>query len=91
MGYISAKKANKLAGEGKFKGRPLYIACEDYDFIWLESEIDEVRQLWREHESIASIAKKIKRDIDEVTLLIIDQIRHGMIRKRKGSLLEHVS
>ena len=91
MGYISAKKANKLAGEGKFKGRPLYIACEEYDFIWLESEIDMVRQLWRKGVSIVEIAKTVKRNVNEVAILIMDQNEHGEIGNRKGGVFGHVS
>ena len=60
----------------------LYIACEDLDFIWREQDVAEVERLWREGYDIRFIAKSVRRNIDEVVLLIIDRARCGEIKRR---------
>lgn len=60
----------------------LYIACEDLDFIWREKDVAEVERLWREGYDIRFIAKAVRRNIDEVVLLIMDRARCGEIKRR---------
>jgi len=60
----------------------LYIACEDMDFIWREQDVEKVERLWREGYDIRFIAKAVRRDIDEVVLLIVDRARQGLLRPR---------
>lgn len=70
--------------ESRGNMRNLYIACEDMNHIWLDSQVAEMREFWRQGYDIAAIAKHFKRDMDEVAILIIDQKRLGFIKNRKG-------
>lgn len=65
----------------------IYIACEDYDFIWDISEVELVRQLWREGMPIDQMSKTLKRHINEIFILMLDQAELGYIRQRKNVLL----
>lgn len=60
----------------------MYIACEDMDFIWREQDVTEVERLWREGYDIHFIAKAVRRNIDEVVLLIMDRARCGALKRR---------
>lgn len=62
----------------------LYIACEDMDFSWTESEIRQVIQNWKKGVHLAVTAKNMNRDADEVAILIMDLIRQKRIKPRKG-------
>lgn len=60
------------------KRRPreeLYIALSELDFSWYRGEVEQVAQLWRKGLPVADIAEKMKRDIDEVVILIMDLAR----------------
>ena len=61
----------------------MYIACEDMDFIWREQDVAEVERLWREGYDIRFIAKAVRRNIDEVVLLIMDRARCGALKRRQ--------
>lgn len=61
----------------------LYIACEDMDFIWREQDVAEVERLWREGYDIRFIAKAVRRNIDEVVILIMDRARQGLLSQRQ--------
>jgi len=63
-----------------------YIACEEMDFYWSESEVIKFEQLWNRGECIFEIAKHLKRDPDEVALLVIDRSRARAIEPRKGGI-----
>jgi len=58
----------------------IYIACEEIDFIWTKKEVLEIEKLWREGYDIRVIAEIVKRDCDEVSLLIFDRAKKGKIR-----------
>lgn len=76
----------------KFKLRPkqkLVIALDDLDFTWLPSEIALVKMMWDFDYHIADIAAKVKRDQDEVAVLIMHLARKGKIEKRKTGVLGH--
>jgi len=64
-----------------------YIALEGLNFFWCErTEIPVVERLWREGAPIWEIADKVKRDVDEVAILIMDRVRKGFIRPRPGGV-----
>lgn len=74
----------------KFKLRPqseLVIALDDLDFSWLPDEVKKVRKLWTFGWHIADIAKQMKRDQDEVAVLIMHLARKGKIQNRKRGVL----
>ena len=52
------------------------------DFIWREQDVAEVERLWREGYDIRFIAKAVRRNIDEVVLLIMDRARCGALKRR---------
>lgn len=62
----------------------LYIALMDLDFSWFPSEVEQVQQLWQAGEHIADIAQQLRRDEDEVAILIIDLARQGKVQERKN-------
>lgn len=66
----------------KSKRNKLYIACEYYDFTWSEIEVEAFRKMWREGTSLPRIAKALKRHINEVFILALDQAELGYIRQR---------
>ncbi|RKN86777.1 hypothetical protein [Paenibacillus ginsengarvi] len=57
----------------------IYIACEDMEFVWRQTEINVFKQLWADGSNCLDIAKKLDRDPDEVALLIMDLGRKGLI------------
>ncbi|WP_308637696.1 helix-turn-helix domain-containing protein [Paenibacillus silvisoli] len=64
----------------------LYLACEEMDFSWDEKEIFRFESLWRQGMAVFQIAKELRRDPDEVALLIIDRSRKKAIAPRKGGI-----
>ncbi len=76
----------------RLKLRPkntLIIALEDLDFTWFPSEIALVKTMWDFDYHIADIAAKVKRDQDEVAVLIMHLARKGKIEYRKRGVLGH--
>lgn len=60
----------------------IYIACEDMEFVWREQDVAEVERMWHEGYDIRFIAKAVRRNIDEVVLLIMDRARQGLLMPR---------
>ena len=74
----------------RMKLRPkseLVIILEDLDFSWYANEIDKVKSLWKYGWHIKDIAKTVKRDQDEVAMLIMHLARQGRIRRRRMGVL----
>jgi hypothetical protein len=67
--------------------RVLIFEEDDFSFVWTKKEIRNVQALWNDGKHIADIAEEIKRDQDEITVLIIWLARHGRLRKREGGVL----
>jgi len=81
------------ANKDSWKLRPkseLIIALDDLDFSWFIDEIDKVKRLWKYGWHIADIAKQMRRDIDEVAILIMHLSRRGEIKRRKGGVFGEV-
>jgi hypothetical protein len=88
MGAVKQAAAFSRKNDSR-KMRPreeLYIALSELDFSWYPGEVEQVAQLWREGIHIADIAEKIKRDIDEVAILIMDLARRDVIEPRKNGV-----
>ena len=62
---------------------PLHIALADLDFSWYAHEVLKVRKMWQAGAHIEDIAKAVKRDCDEVAILLIDLARRGKIQRRR--------
>jgi hypothetical protein len=83
---------NRVLADSR-KRRPreeLYIALSELDFSWYPGEVEQVAQLWRKGLPVADIAEKMKRDIDEVVILIMDLARRDVIGRRKNGALGEV-
>lgn len=65
---------------------PLYIACLEMNFDWLQSEVKYAIREWNKglpvRETIENVAKKFERDPDEVMLLFISLAREKKIKPR---------
>lgn len=87
---IAANAARQIERTYCKKSRSkLYIACEEYDFTWAESELEAFRRMWREGAPLPRIAKSLKRHINEVFILALDQAELGYIRKRPRGVFGH--
>jgi len=76
----------------KFKLRPkesLIIALDDLDLSFTKEETEAVLDFWGEGKHIADIAEYMKRDQDEVAVLIMHLARKGKIEYRKRGVLGH--
>lgn len=74
----------------RLKLRPkneLIIALEDLDFTWFPDEIEKVKKFWAFGWHIAEISNQVKRDQDEVAVLIMHLARQRKIAKRKMGVL----
>jgi hypothetical protein len=68
------------------KRQKVYIALEDLDFIWDIRQVRELDEMWRRGFSLQYMAEYFDRDPDEVALLLMDRLRRGRIRPRKGGI-----
>lgn len=50
----------------------MYIACEELNFMWTKNEVRKTRRMLNDGYKIQEMAEELKRDIDEVAILIID-------------------
>lgn len=72
-----------------YKLRPrerLHIALEDLDLSFTRAEVAAVIEGWRRGDHVADIADRIRRDPDEVAVLLIDLARCGRIARRQGGV-----
>lgn len=65
------------------------IVLEEMDFVWCQSELNEVSRMWREGCSVQSIGEVLERDPDEVLLAIIHLAKSGFVKSRKQGLGGH--
>jgi len=64
----------------------LYIACYDMNFSWLPQDVKKVIRLWEYGLSLKEIGKHLRRDLDEIAILLIDLGRQGKIKSREGGI-----
>ena len=57
---------------------------EDIDFRWTLVQIRNFRDLWKSGTPGPGIAAHLRRDADEVSLLVMDQRRQNKISDREG-------
>ena len=65
----------------------MIIVLEEMNFMWNESDVEIFRTMWARGECITNIAEVLKRDTDEVALLVMDQKRKRKIKIRAGGVL----
>ncbi|EOV9528887.1 helix-turn-helix domain-containing protein [Bacillus cytotoxicus] len=66
--------------------RNLYIALEDLDLVFDESEVVRFQEMWKEGKSFIEIAKELKRHQLEIAALIMDQADKKQIQSRPMGL-----
>ncbi|MGQ3545777.1 helix-turn-helix domain containing protein [Bacillus cereus] len=66
--------------------RNLYIALEDLDLLFDESEVVRLKEMWNEDKSILEIAKELGRHQLEIAALIMDQADKNIIKSRPMGL-----
>lgn len=60
------------------------VILDDIDFLWDEKDIELITKLWNRGTGIKDICNTVKRDGDEVFLLLLHLSRNGEIKKRKS-------
>lgn len=68
------------------KRRKIYIAIEDLDCVWDIDHVKDFEYLWNEGHTLSDIAKYLKRDIDEVAILLLDRARKGKVKSRESGI-----
>lgn len=66
--------------------RNLYIALEELDLVFDESEVIQLREMWDEDKDILEIAKELGRHQLEIAALIMDQADKNKIKSRPMGL-----
>ena len=62
--------------------RNLYIALEELDLVFNESEMIQLRKMWDQDKDIFKIAKEVGRYQLEIIVLIMDQADKNKIKSR---------
>ena len=62
--------------------RNLYIALEELDLVFDESEVIRLQEMWKEGKGILEIAKELGRHQLEIAALIMDQADKNLIKSR---------
>jgi hypothetical protein len=87
---VEHEVAGKMSAVGQLaktkKRSHIYIALEDLNFIWDLRDVRELDEMWRRGFSLQYMAEYFERDPDEVALLLMDRLRRGRIRPRKGGI-----
>lgn len=60
------------------------IILDDLEFTWEIDDIKKVKSLWDSGQSIENITAAVKREGDEVFLLLLHLARHEKISQRVG-------
>lgn len=66
--------------------RNMYIALEDLDLVFDESEVIRLQEMWKEGKNIIEIAVEMGRHQLEVAALIMDQADKNKIKSRPMGL-----
>lgn len=63
-----------------------YIACEEVNFIWTRSQVEEFDRLWIEEDitDLTELAKRFGRKPYEISFLVWDRAQHGYIGPEGG-------
>lgn len=64
----------------------LYIALEELDLVFDESEVTILQEMWKEDKGILEIAKELGRHQLEIAALIMDQADKNKIKSRPMGL-----
>ncbi|WP_176528024.1 helix-turn-helix domain-containing protein [Bacillus thuringiensis] len=81
--YIMALQQERYMKKSR---RNLYIALEELDLVFDESEVIQLRKMWDEDKGILEIAKELGRHQLEIAALIMDQADKNKIKSRPMGL-----
>lgn len=81
--YIMALQQERYMKKSR---RNLYIALEELDLVFDESEVIQLRKMWDEDKGILEIAKELARHQLEIAALIMDQADKNKIKSRPMGL-----
>lgn len=70
----------------KSSRRNMYIALEELDLVFDESEVIRLQEMWKEGKNIIEIAVEMGRHQLEVAALIMDQADKNKIKSRPMGL-----
>ncbi len=65
---------------------PLYIALEDFDLSFYQTEVDAVVAGWKDGLPVTVIAENVAREVEEVFVLLFDMANRGKIKNRPNGL-----
>lgn len=76
----------KMRGVQKYFCSGCLKEFEHYRVIidWTGIELKEVARLWKNGEHLGTMAEKLKRDPDDLAILVISLVKLGKLRKRPG-------
>ncbi|MCU5656445.1 helix-turn-helix domain-containing protein [Bacillus mycoides] len=66
--------------------RNMYIALEELDLVFDESEVTRLKEMWNENKNTLEIAKELGRHQLEIAALIMDQADKNNIKSRPMGL-----
>lgn len=68
----------------------VYIALEDFNLEWKRWEVMAALHYWNEGLDIVEISSLVKRDMDELALLLIDiaEFKPGLVRQRLNGIVK---
>lgn len=66
--------------------RNLYVALEELDLVFDESEVIRLKEMWKEDKNIIEIAVELGRHQLEIAALIMDQADKNKIKSRPMGL-----
>ncbi|MGG0209558.1 helix-turn-helix domain-containing protein [Bacillus mycoides] len=66
--------------------RNLYVALEELDLVFDESEVIRLKEMWEEDKNIIEIAVELGRHQLEIAALIMDQADKNKIKSRPMGL-----
>lgn len=72
--------------QNQHNSNDISIILEDVEFGWLNEDIKKVVELWGDGSTFRKICEVIKREEDEVFLLLLHLSRQKIINKRKNYL-----
>lgn len=67
-----------------------YIALASFEFGWTKKEVEIVRKMWKNNDSLEDIVNAVRpgeKGSYEVMLLIFDQLYKKFIKPRKKSIV----
>lgn len=64
------------------KRRSIYIANEEVNQVWDESDIPDFVEMWNNKKTLKEISKYLGAEKEELQLLAIDLMKRGLIKGR---------